>query len=171
MNRVECVHESAVVEAVLAGRWPAGCDETLIAHARGCGVCRDVVSITTLIQDDHERSRFDVQVPAAGQVWWRSAIRARMESTEAAMRPMTVMHGVAAAIAVGLLLAIGTAAWPALAPLGGRAWNFAIAFFPNAEVASSLAWGLRQSAVLGLLGATLLVLAPLLAIYFALSRE
>jgi hypothetical protein len=38
-------------------------------------------------------------------------------------------------------------------------------------VATSLAWGLRQSALLALLGAALLLVAPLLAIYVALSRE
>ena len=171
MSRSECAHEAVVVDAVLAGRWPRQCDESLVAHAATCEVCDEVAAIATLIHDDSERSRFDVQVPAAGQVWWRSAIRARMESTEAAMRPMSVMHGIAAAIALGVLLAIGTVAWPMLAPWGERAWLFAISFFPNAEVATSLAWGLRQTALLGLLGAALLVLAPLLAIYFALSRD
>jgi hypothetical protein len=56
-------------------------------------------------------------------------------------------------------------------PLLDRAWSLAITFFPNSEVASSLAWGLRQTALLGLLGVALLVLAPLFAIYVALSRE
>ena len=171
MSRVECVHEPAVVDAVLTGRWPRRCDDDLVAHAESCEICHDVAAVTTLIQDDSERSRFDVHVPAAGQVWWRSAIRARMESTEAAMRPMTWMHGITAAIALGVLLAIGTAAWPMLAPWGDRAWAFAITFFPNSEVASSLAWGVRQSALLGSLAAALLVLGPLLAVYFALSRE
>lgn len=171
MNRTDCVHEAVVIAAVLSGRWPRDCDESLVAHATACEVCHEVAAITTLIHDDSERSRFDVLVPAAGQVWWRSAIRARMESTEAAMRPMTMMHGITAAIALGVLLAIATVAWPMLAPWADRAWLFAVSFFPNAEVATSLASGLRQTALLGMLGAALLVLAPLLAIYFALSRE
>ena len=171
MSRVECAHEPAVVEAVLTARWPRQCDESLVAHASGCEICSDVAALTTLIHDDSERSRCDVQVPAAGQVWWRSAIRARMESTAAAMRPMSVMHVITAAIALGVLLAIGTAAWPLLAPWGDRAWAFTITFFPNAQVAASLASGLRQSALLGLIGAAVLLLAPLLAVYFALSRE
>ena len=171
MNHGECVHEPVVVEAVMAGRWPGECNDSLVAHAATCDICADVAALTALIHDDSERSRFDVQVPAAGQVWWRSAIRARMESTEAAMRPMSVMHGITAAIALGVLLAAGTAAWPLLAPWGERAWAFAVTFFPNAEVASSLASGLRQSALLGLIGAAVLLLAPLLAIYVALSRE
>lgn len=171
MSATECTLEPAVVEAVLGGRWPRHCDDAIVAHAAACEVCRDVIAIASLIHDDSERSRYDVQVPAAGQVWWRAAIRARMESTEAAMRPMTWMHGITAAIAIGVLFAIATMAWPILAPFGGRAWAFVITFFPNPEVASSLAWGLRQSALFGLFGAALLVLAPLLAIYLALSRE
>lgn len=171
MNGGECMHEPVVVEAVLTGAWPSRCDQSLVAHAGACAICNEVVAITALIHDDSERSRYDVQVPAAGQVWWRSAIRARMESSEAAMRPMTMMHAVTAAIALGVLLAIGTLAWPMLAPWGDRAWAFAVTFFPNSEVATSLAWGLRQSALLGLLGAALLLVAPLLAIYVALSRE
>jgi hypothetical protein len=171
VNGVECVHEATVVDAVLTGRWPARCDDALVAHAGDCEACQEVAALATLIHDDHERSRYDVQVPAAGQVWWRSAIRARLECTEAAMRPMTWMHGITAAVSIGVLLAIGTASWPVVVPWAERAWQFAVAFFPNAEVASSLASGLRQSALLGLLGALLLVLAPLLAVYFALSRE
>jgi hypothetical protein len=171
MSAAECVHEAVVVEAVLRGTWPSRCDQSLVAHANDCDICKDVAAIAALMHDDSERARYDVQVPAAGQVWWRSAIRARMESTEAAMRPMTVMQGITAAIALGVLLAVGTLAWPMLPPWGERAWAFAITFFPNAEVAASLAGGLRQSALLGLLGAVLLVLAPLLAIYVALSRE
>ena len=171
MTGTDCPHEPQVVEAVLAGRWPRQCDDALVSHGNACETCSEVIAITALLQDDHERSRYDVQVPASGQVWWRAAIRARMESTEAAMRPMTWMHGITAAIAIGVLLAVATFAWPMLSPAGERAWAFAVTFFPNADVASSLAWGLRQSAVLGLLGAALLVLAPLLAIYFALSRE
>ena len=171
MSRTECVHEHVVVDAVLSGRWPRQCDESLVAHAATCEVCNEVAAITALIHDDSERSRLDVQVPAAGQVWWRSAIRARMESTEAAMRPMTVMHAVTGAVALGVLLAIGTVAWPFAVPLLERGWSFAVTFFPNPEVASSVASGLRQSAMLGLLAAALLVLAPLLAIYVALSRE
>lgn len=171
MNGIECTHEAAVVDAVLAGRWPQRCDDSVVAHAGSCDICRDVIAIATLMHDDSERSRYDVPVPAAGQVWWRSAIRARMESTEAAMRPMTWMHAITAAVAAGVLLAIATASWPRLAQWGEQAWAAALTFFPNPEVASSLAWGLRQSALLGLLGAAVLVLAPLLAIYVALSRD
>ena len=170
MNRIECTHEPLVVEAVMAGAWPERADTALVAHAYTCDICGEVALVATLIHDDHERSRYDARVPAAGQIWWRSAIRARLESTQSAVRPITWLHAVTGAVAIGVLLAIMTMAWPFLSPLAGRAWVVVVDFFPNAEVASALASGLRLSAMLGLAAAALLLLAPL-ALYFALSGD
>ena len=170
MNRIECAQEPLVVEAVMSGAWPERADATLVSHADTCDICGEVALIATLIHDDHERSRFDAHVPAAGQVWWRSAIRARLESTHSALRPMSWLHAVTGAIAIGVLLAILTVAWPFLSPLADRAWVVVVEFFPTEEVASALASGLRLSMMLGLAAAALLLLAPL-ALYFALSRE
>jgi hypothetical protein len=164
----ECAHEPLVVEAVLAGYWPERANGALVAHAAQCALCRDVAALTQLIHDDHERSRFEVQVPAAGQVWWRSAIRARLESTQSAMRPMTWMHAVTAAITAGILLAAMTAAWPLLSPLGDQVWSVALGYFPNVAVATALASGLRQMAIIGGLAVAVLVVAPL-ALYYVLS--
>ena len=58
-------------------------------------------------------------MPAAGQVWWRAAVRARLESTHAATRPITWMHGITAAIVLGVFLAAVTAAWPRLSSAAG----------------------------------------------------
>jgi hypothetical protein len=159
-----------VVEAVLSGRWPEQCDEDLAAHARTCEVCGDVAQLALLIHDDHERSRYEVHVPAAGQVWWRAAIRARLESTHTAMRPMTWMHAVTAAITIGALLAALTAAWPTLSPLADRGVAIALGFIPNAEVATALASGLRQMALVGLVAVAVLVAAPL-AVYYVISGD
>ena len=170
MSRSECAHEPLVVEAVVSGRWPAQADDALVAHARECEVCRDVAALASLIHDDHERSRFEVQVPAAGQVWWRSAIRARLESTQSAMRPMSWMHAATAAVTVGILLAAITVAWPMLSPLGDQIWAWAVGYFQNAEVAAALASGLRQTMIVGAIAVAVLVAAPL-ALYFVLSGD
>ncbi len=170
MNRIECVHEAAVVDAVLSGQFPHRADERLIAHAHECEVCREVASLTALIHDDHERSRHEVHVPASGQVWWRAAIRARLESTTASTRPMTWMQAITAAAALGVLLALLGAAWPIALPMLERAWTMAAAFFPSPEAANAMANGLRLSAFIGLIAAAILLLAPL-ALYFALSDD
>ena len=170
MTGGECVQEAAVVNAVLCGHWPRGCDDALVAHAVDCEVCREVAAIATLMHDDADRSRYEVHVPASGQVWWRAAVRSRLESTQASVRPMTWLHGITAAAALGVLLAMMTAAWPVLMPLLERVWMMAAGYFPSPDVANAVANGLRLSAMLGLIAAAVLVVAPL-AVYFALSDE
>jgi hypothetical protein len=170
MNRIECTCEPAVVEAVVSGQWPHRADDALVTHALECEVCREVASIATLMHDDYDRSRYEAQVPAAGQVWWRAAIRARLESTQTATKPMTWLHGMTAAAAVGVLLAVFTLAWPLLPPMLESGWTLVAGYFPNPEVASAMANGLRVSAFVGLAAAAILVLAPL-ALYFALSDD
>ena len=181
MTRTDCRHEPAVVSAVLSGQWAAFLDRTsgavkydadvaLIAHALECEICSEVASITTLMQDEAERSRYETHVPAPGQVWWRAAIRARLDSTQAATRPMTWLHGITAAAAIGVLLAVMSAAWPMLTPMFDRGWTMAAGYFPSADVATAVANGLRLSAMLGLIVAAILLLAPL-ALYFALSDD
>ena len=182
MTRTDCPHEAAVVNAVLSGQWPhelpdrtggavrSSCDEALVAHALECEVCREVSAIATLIHDDHDRARYEVQVPASGQVWWRAAVRARLDSTQASMRPMTWLHGITAAVTIGVMLAAMSAAWPMLTPIVARGWTLAAGYFPTADVATAVANGLRLSAMLGLIAAAILIVAPL-AVYFTLSRD
>jgi hypothetical protein len=170
VTRTDCRREPAVVEAVLRSQWPERCDEELVAHALECETCREVAAIATLIHDDAERSRSETHVPASGQVWWRAAIRARLDSTHSATRPMTWLHGITAAVAVGVMLAVLGAAGPMLMPTLERVWGIAAAYFPSADVASAVANGLRLSAILGLIAAAVLVVAPL-ALYFALSDD
>ena len=107
-----CAREADVVNAVLTGAWPDYADDALVTHALDCDVCREVAAISALMHHDAERARHEVQLPAAGQVWWRSAVRARLESAHAAARPITWMHGIAGAVSLGLLLAVLTVAWP-----------------------------------------------------------
>jgi hypothetical protein len=159
-----------VVNAVLTNEWPHRSDDALVAHAMACDACREVAAIATLIHDDSERSRYEVHVPAAGQVWWRAAIRARLDSTQASTRPITWLHATTAAVAIGVMLAAIGVTWPMLMPLLEHGWTIAAAYFPSADVASAVASGLRLSAMLGLIAAAILVVAPL-ALYFALSRE
>ncbi|MFM8534022.1 MAG: hypothetical protein ACKOEC_10650, partial [Acidimicrobiia bacterium] len=108
----ECPREQHVVNAVLAGAWPERCDEALVAHASTCETCKEVASVSALLREDIDSSPIDVHVPAAGQVWWRAAVRARLESTQAAAKPIGWMHAITAAMVVGVLLAILTAVWP-----------------------------------------------------------
>ena len=113
MSAVDCVREHEVVSVVLAGRWPEGCDAELRQHAESCAVCRDVVAIAPALRANQQNTG-DVQLPAAGQIWWRSALRARAESARAAARPMVWLQALAGAGATGLALAGVSAVWPRL---------------------------------------------------------
>jgi len=170
VTRIECPHEEVVVQAVLTGAWPERCDEALVAHATECNVCREVIGIAALMREDGEQSRNEAHVPAAGQVWWRAAVRARLESTHTATRPMTWMHGITAAIVVGVLLAGITAAWPYLPGSVDRVWALTLELLSTTEVVGAVAWGLRQSVVLGLFAVAFLLITPL-ALYFVLSDD
>jgi len=95
-----CDREADVVRVVLAGGWPEGCDASLREHVEHCDVCRDVVTIAEVLGEEHRTMRRTVGVPSAGQVWWRSAVRARLEATQAAARPLTWLYSVVAALVV-----------------------------------------------------------------------
>jgi hypothetical protein len=166
----DCPKEQLVVNAVLSGHWPHDCDDTLVAHAKECVTCREVANVSLLLRDDNDDSRFEMHVPAAGQVWWRAAVRARLEGTSAATRPITWMHGITGAIVAGVVLAVITAVWPMLPGAIDTARTSARQFFPSAEAASAVAGALQQSLLIALVAAVLLVVAPL-ALYFVLSDD
>ena len=130
MNTVECAREHEVVALVMSGRWPDGCDLELREHASACEVCGDVVAIAPALREDLRRA--DEQVPAAGQVWWRAAIRARADAARDAARPMIWLQALTGAGAAGLALAGASMLWPSVqgmlqsAPFGGGTFQEAL---------------------------------------------
>jgi hypothetical protein len=175
---MDCVREQEVTDAlrrgwfdgaVAAGDEDAAAD--LRAHADRCEICGDVVLVARMLQAERDLARCDVQVPAAGQVWWRAAIRARLEATQAAARPMTWVHGVAAACGIGLGAGLLRLAWPVFEATGASAGESAARYVPAAEeLARVLAAAMQRSLPFALLTATCLILAPI-ALYLALSDE
>jgi hypothetical protein len=169
MTDTHCSREEHVVQAVLSGAWPSRCDHELTAHAADCEICSEVAAIAALLRQDHDHARHQVQVPAAGQVWWRAAIRARLETAQAATQPMTWLHGVTAAITIGVMLAAIGAVWPSI--IGAADWaKTLIVAVPRGDVASIVVGALRQSFLVAVVAGACLVLAPL-ALYFALSDD
>ena len=164
-----CVHEHDVVALVLSGRWDAASDE-LKQHASECGICRDVVAIATLLSSDQHQARHQARVPAAGQVWWRAAVRARLEAAHAAARPLTWFHGVAGACALGLAVAAISMGWPALRDFAAALLLRLPAEAGLADVAALMATMLQKSLALAWMVAVCIVLTPI-ALYFALSDD
>lgn len=165
----ECPREDDVVRAVLNGGWDQASDE-LRTHAYNCTVCCEVANVASMLRHDHDRSRQQVQVPAAGQVWWRAAIRARLERAHASTQPMTWLHGITGACVVGLLLAVVGIAWPSVVGASSWVWAQILASAAGRPVEGVISMAVSQSVVIGLVVVTCVVLAPVV-LYFALSDD
>ena len=113
MKVPECAREREVVRAALS-RGSDGVSDDLRAHAETCDVCGDVMSLVTVLRADADDTLSDARLPAAGQLWWRAALRAHAEATEAARRPMVWLQGIAGACAAGLVAALLSVAWPSI---------------------------------------------------------
>ena len=166
----DCIHEGDVVAAVLGRRWDRANDD-LKQHAAQCETCRDVVAVASVLSADQEHARYEVRVPAAGQVWWRAAVRARLEAAHAAARPLTWLHGIAGACALGLAVAVAGMAWPTIRDIG--AWL--AEQVPGVDsglgdVAVLMSAAIQKSLPLAFIVAAFMVLAPV-ALYFALSDD
>ena len=171
MTAQACAREAEILDAVWSDAWPHRCDKELRMHAESCDICSDVMLIAPALRADYQALRGEVQVPAAGQVWWRAAVRARMDAVHTASRPITWAQGLAAAGAIGLLVALIGIAWPSLT--SSLAWivGEATRLDPvRTEVAGLLVDFLRRSLPLLIGLALCAVLAPV-AVYLALSDE
>jgi hypothetical protein len=171
MSTLDCRHEDEVVGAVLSGRWPQGCDETLHEHVSACPVCSEVTAVVELLREDHSATFGDVHVPAAGQVWWRAAVRARLEAVHTAARPITWMQGLAAAAVAGLAIVLFGMVWPFVVDGASQVTGMFASINPGAtEVGSRVAVALQQALPWLLIAAAFVIVTPI-AVYFALSDK
>jgi hypothetical protein len=177
MSVLECPREQDVINAIVTGRWPQHCDEALLVHAAECSVCKELVEVAGVLRLERDRLHEEMSVPSAGQVWWRAAVRARLEASQQVARPLSWLFGVTVACAIGLTMTVVERLWSpvqrALSSGIEGAWisSFGLGelvrLWPNLTDFPSL----TTTGVLLLLGATAcLVLAPV-ALYFALSDE
>jgi hypothetical protein len=166
----ECIREADVLAAVLSRRWETA-DAALKGHAVQCQFCGDLLAVASVLSADHEHMRRDVRVPAAGQVWWRAAVRARLDASEAAVRPLTWLQGIAAACALGLFAAAVGMAWPSVRSVVGWFSTQALGMDSRVgDVAVLVTAAFERSLPLAFVAATCLVLAPV-ALYFALLDD
>jgi hypothetical protein len=166
-----CPREVEVVASMLDRHSVRIDDQSLAAHVDVCENCREVAELTRLMSTDHERARREIRVPAAGQVWWRAAVRARLEAVHAAARPLTWSHGVAGACALGLVMALLGFAWPVVRE--AAAWIVARALDAaplGAAAATLVTTSVHGSVALMFFAAACILVAPV-ALYFALSDD
>ncbi len=166
MKAPDCACEREIVRALLS-RGSDGLGDDLRCHADTCPVCGDVVSLVAALREDRDEALRDLRLPAAGQVWWRSALRAHNEATEAARRPMVWLQGIAAASGAGVVAAILTLAWPSIYEAALSVAALPATFAPEV---SPLVEALRPALPLVLAVVACLVLTPIV-VYLALSDE
>jgi len=172
----ECPLEREVIAAIVAGRWPHDCDELLHVHAAECGVCKEVAAVADLLRVERETLHEEVNVPSAGQIWWRAAIRARLEASRQAARPLSWLFGASVACAAGLAASLVELLWsPVRQVVGGLtpAWTPLLGVGEIGRLLPGIADLTSLTATGGFLllgAAACLVLAPL-ALYFALSDD
>jgi len=168
----ECNCEEEVLDAIAARRWPGRCNPDLRVHVTSCAICADLVQVATALLDDRELAWSDARLPPSGVVWWRARLRAREDAARAAARPLAFIQGVAASVALWLVVTIVRAV-PAADLPAWRAWIAAwipTVSFSATDVAALLqVTGIVPISILCLLAAWL-VLAPV-AIYFAVADE
>jgi hypothetical protein len=164
-----CEREQDVLDAVTSGRWPARGDEELRAHVTACDVCSDLAEVAAAVIDDRDAAWTQARVPSAGMVWWRAQLRAREDAARAAGRPVAFIQGVAASVALWLIVSL-VRALPAEYLSNWRTWVSSVVpsfAFTMADVARVTA---AVPLVVFILVAVWLVLAPV-AIYFAAADE
>lgn len=172
MRIPECVREREVAALVTAGRWPEACAAELQDHVASCTECQDVVAITTLLQEADRDAA--VPVPSAAQMWWRLAVRARLEREQAAARPVVWLQGLAAACGVGVALAVVGQLRSALADAAAAVAGRLDAAVP--DVLSGVTWPALDGLSLGsglaaAAGALLLLVAATTAVYLWIADE
>jgi hypothetical protein len=177
MTVPECPREQDVIAAIVAGKWPRHCDEELREHAAQCRVCGELVELTSLLHLERTAILDEVNVPSAGQVWWRAAIRARLEASQQVARPFSWLFGISVACAVGLAIAIVELLWSPVqqALRSAMPVSWAISF----GVAEATRWlpswsdltPLATTGAFVLLGAAACLLLAPVALYFALSDD
>lgn len=115
MKADRCDRESAVLEALLAGRWPDACDEELRAHAADCAVCSEVVLVSQILRQEDAAALAQARLPAPGLVWWKAQIRARRAAAERAAAPIAIVERLSAVCVVLSLLGLAVWQWDKVA--------------------------------------------------------
>jgi len=115
----ECGHESAVLDLIAIGQWPARADRELQAHVAACPVCAEVAQVAQAIVNADDLSTAGIQVPDAATVWYRAEARSRQERARQAARPVTIAF-VAAAVCA---MALAAAGWFLVRPVVSEWWT------------------------------------------------
>jgi hypothetical protein len=161
---IGCPQEAGIVSAIAGGQWPTAVEPELREHAASCAICREVADMAAMLRGDQIALCRRADLPSSGQVWWRAAVRARVEAQRAAARPIIMIQRVAAVGAAAAMVAapMWVAArtdWKAFATIAGAS---------GTEIAAGLGGNATLSVVLAFTACALF--APVV-LYLLLSDD
>lgn len=168
-----CDQETALLEAILAGRWPEGCESDLRAHVAQCSICADVALVAQTLHREHDGARAVVAVPAAGLVWWKAQMKARREAVKRASEPIALVESAAGIFGVAALVALAIGRWDWVC--GWLAWLKQLpnagAFRPRGLWPGDAVASFQSFSFLIIASATACLLLVLLVLYFFLAED
>ena len=167
---VACPFEPAVIAAAAGLRLPEQSTD-VEQHIQQCALCAEVAQVAAMLRSDQEAVLGRARVPAAGQVWWRAVVRARLDEAHTVARPITWLQGGTGACVLGVVCAVIALGWPSIREAASFATSLTVTVDPAAiEAARSLVESVKSSMPLVLGLAAFVVLAPILALCYALSE-
>ena len=173
MTSSTCEREDDVLDAMLADGSLASATDDLRRHVERCVACTELLTVAGLLRRNELVTAQTASVPSAGQVWWRAAVRARMEASQAAARPVTWVQGLTAAAVFGVVGAVAVLTWPFLQRLAGAVSSRVVEGIDVTmlELLSPMMVAIQRSVLLAVAAALIVILAPLLVLYFALASD
>jgi hypothetical protein len=176
VHPTECPRERELLATIVGGRWPAGADPDLVAHATVCRGCAALAELASTLVLERDTASSQACILPSAVVWWRAQLRARQEATRKAARPINAAIGLAFASIAGLAAAV--------MPLAGGSLRECLAWFgtampsvhlPAIPLATGLSstWSLLSGPVpLALLAAaSIWLIAAPFALYWAFSAD
>lgn len=168
-----CDQETALLEAIKAGRWPEGCDGELRAHVNECAICADTALVALTLERENRCARAEVAVPAAGLVWWKAQMKARREAVKRASEPIALVESAAGIFGVASLVALVIWRWDWVR--NWFAWltglPHADAFRPGGLWPKDVLPGFQSFSLFFIVGATACLLLVSLVLYFVLAED
>jgi hypothetical protein len=101
MGNNGCPQEPTVARMARTGLW----DEAATRHARECPACREVSAAAVRMGSiaDTPEAPGAAALPEAGLLWWKHELLARYQQREQAARPVRIMEGITATLAIAAL--------------------------------------------------------------------
>lgn len=167
-----CAREKEIAELSRLGHWPVAASGELLAHARGCRSCSDLLLVTENFQQARKLSAATAGLQSPGILWWRAQLRRRSAAVERINKP--VLGAQIFAFAITLLLAVGFLVFQATHGLRWLSWfrDVSPTQFSYVDALRSIVAGASElGLLLGVPGVIALILMSGVVLYLASERR